>query len=117
MSHSTATKDFAALASAIRRIRQVRDQVFEADYFSDPAWDMVLALRAKGPMSLSALVPVCRVPVSLLQRYCRILIEQGMIRMTAKDGPDYYELTDEAVTKLDRVFENVTIEISRSGTA
>lgn len=116
MSHSTATKDFSALAAAIRRVRQVRNQVFDADYFSDPAWDMVLALREKGTMSLRALVPVCRVPVSLLQRYCKILTDQGLVQVSDESG-QFYELTAEGVAKLDRVFENVSVDISWTGSA
>lgn len=114
MSHSADTKDFKALASAIRRVRQVRDQVFDADYFSDPAWDLVLVLRAKGAMSLGALVPVCKIPVSLLQRYCKILTDEGLIRISDEAEPAY-ELTDEGMAKLDRVFENVSVVISPTG--
>jgi hypothetical protein len=72
---------------------------------------MVLTLRAKGPLSQAALVPACRIPASLLQRYCDILIKQGLVRVEDSAGP-VYGLTSEAISKLDRVFENISLQIA-----
>ncbi|NVD45846.1 hypothetical protein [Qipengyuania atrilutea] len=81
-------------ASVLRRLigkRKARSDLFGADVFGDPAWDMLLELalsEAEGRrISVSSLCIASGVPVTTALRKIGLLEERGLI-VRAADGTD-----------------------------
>lgn len=78
-----AKSDLCRLACRIYDARRARDRMFGKDIFSEPAWDMLLALYAlptRGElMTVSSLTYAAAVPQSTGHRWQRILRSEGLI--------------------------------------
>lgn len=86
----------------IIRARRLRDRLFPADLFADPAWDMLLALmvsRQEGKrISVSGLCMGAAVPQATAHRWLGIMVERGLV-VRVPDDMDarlvWVALTDE----------------------
>lgn len=74
------------------KARRLREEVFGADMFSDPAWDILLdlyAADAKGErVQITSLSVAARVPHSTAIRWARIMTRAGLLirERDPKDG-------------------------------
>ncbi|MBO9378595.1 winged helix DNA-binding protein [Sphingomonas histidinilytica] len=101
-------------AGAIRdmiRARRLRDELFGAGLFADPAWDMLLDLMAarleRRPVAVSSLCIAAAVPATTALRWIKQLTEAGLLRRVA--DPDdgrrvFIELTDHAASVMEAYF-------------
>ena len=83
--------DLAATAEALLAARRTRSDALGAQLFSDPAWDMLLALFAAaergGPLSVSRLCAAAGVAQTTALRWLEQL-EQGRLVSRAADSAD-----------------------------
>lgn len=107
--------DKLLLAARVRdRIRQrrKRENLFNADIFADPAWDMLLDLYAAelegSDVSVSSLCIAAAVPTTTALRWIKLLSDQGWL-IRQKDPHDgrriNMRLSDESRSRLNRYFE------------
>ncbi len=94
--------DPAAIRGIIRA-RRLRDQFLGSDLFADPAWDMLLDLKAsqleRRPVAVSSLCIAAAVPATTALRWIKQLTDGGMFRRVADplDGRRIFiELTEAA---------------------
>ncbi|WP_340314004.1 winged helix DNA-binding protein [Rhizorhabdus argentea] len=97
-------------AGAIRemiRARRLRDDLFGAGLFADPAWDILLDLSAAKiegrSVAVSSLCIAAAVPATTALRWIKQLTEAGLLRRAADpvDGRRVFiELTDAAATAM-----------------
>ncbi len=80
------------MAQGILALRRLRDDLFGAEMFADPAWDMLLHLFVNGEqgnaMPVSCLCAASAVPQSTALRWIDTLANAGLIerRLDTKDG-------------------------------
>lgn len=102
----------AAAIRAIIRARRLRDHYFKAEFFADPAWDMLLDLMAarqeKKGVAVSSLCIAAAVPPTTALRWIKTLTDHGLLVRSAdpRDGRRVYiELSDEAAAGLSAYFK------------
>lgn len=101
-------------AREVRRIireRRMRDELFPADLFADPAWDMLLDLYAakldRARVSVSSLCIAAAVPATTALRWIKTLSDTGIFRREADqhDGRRIFvALSDQATDAMHRYF-------------
>ncbi|MBC7504647.1 MAG: hypothetical protein H7267_02805 [Sandarakinorhabdus sp.] len=103
----TKTVDLPARIRHIIRFRRKRDQIFSADLFADPAWDMLLDLtlaRLEGrKISVSSLSIAAAVPTTTALRWIKTLQEATIIERLC--DPDdrrrsYVQICEPTFTKM-----------------
>ena len=108
-------REYRVAAASVRRLlaaRRLRNQYIGKDLFTDPAWDMLLdlwAARLEGKqVSVSSLCIAAGVPATTALRWIGVLADRNLVERQP-DANDkrrmYVELTDAAVTALERYFE------------
>ena len=97
---------------AVLRARRLRDGIFPADLFADPAWDILLDLMAARlenvRVSVSSLCIAAAVPPTTALRWIRQLTERGLLERQA--DPDdgrriFIALSQQGVAAVTRWFE------------
>lgn len=98
----------------IIRARRLREELFGAGLFADPAWDILLdltAARIEGrSVAVSSLCIAAAVPATTALRWIKQLTEAGLLRRVA--DPDdgrrvFIELTDRAAAAMTAYFAAV----------
>lgn len=96
------------------RARRLRERFFDADYFADPAWDMLLDLLAaeiaQHRVPVSSLCIAAAVPATTALRWMKTLTDQGIFRRRADphDGRRVFvELSSEASLAMRQYFAQV----------
>jgi len=95
----------------IIKLRRMRDRFFPTDLFADPAWDILLDLRAAALegqyVSVSSLCIAAAVPPTTALRWITAMTESGML-VRRQDPADarrvFIELSPETSAKLDDYF-------------
>lgn len=62
--------------------RRLRRELFDADLFGEPAWDILLLLYPASPSSglqLAELAEELRAPVSIIKRWLAVLESRGLV--------------------------------------
>ena len=108
------TKNTGIDAKSVREIikkRRLRERYFDAGLFADPAWDILLDLKAahvEGQnVSVSSLCIAAAVPPTTALRWITAMTESGMLirRLDPDDARRVFiELSDETHAKLDDYF-------------
>lgn len=120
----TATPANAAMtAKTVREIikkRRLRERFFDAELFADPAWDILLDLKAAGlegqNVSVSSLCIAAAVPPTTALRWITAMTENGLL--ARRQDPDdarrvFIELSDETNAKLDDYFAAANAQIGQ----
>ncbi|WP_228243089.1 winged helix DNA-binding protein [Porphyrobacter sp. GA68] len=102
------------LVRAVLRQRQKRNQLFGAEFFADPAWDMLLDLTAARAehqrVSVTSLCLASGVPATTALRWIGQMVDAGMFQRV-KDTEDgrraFIELTDRSVEAMTRYFADL----------
>ncbi len=101
-------------AKALREIiktRRLRDRFFDAELFADPAWDILLDLKAASQegqkVSVSSLCIAAAVPPTTALRWITAMTESGML--VRRQDPDdarrvFIDLAEDTNAKLDDYF-------------
>ena len=97
------------------RQRRLRDELFDAELFADPAWDMLLDLYAarldRTRVSVSSLCIAAAVPATTALRWIKTLTETGLFERKA-DQHDarriFVQLSDDATTGMHRYFARLS---------
>jgi DNA-binding MarR family transcriptional regulator len=89
--HGRAAKDeTVALARRILMLRRLRETMLGAQFFSDPAWDMLLDLyvqtREDAPVAVSSLCLAAGVPATTGLRWIRNMAAAGLL--VRRNDPD-----------------------------
>lgn len=100
------------LVRTVQAARRRRAALFEAELFSDPAWDILLELYAlhleQQRASVSALYAASCVPPTTALRWIAKLEKDGLV-VRIEDSVDarrnWIKLTTEGVEKMQRFFE------------
>ncbi|MEM9500752.1 MAG: MarR family transcriptional regulator [Pseudomonadota bacterium] len=109
---------------AVRQIianRQARAKFFDADLFSDPAWDMLLDLTAAHAehqrVSVTSLCIAAGVPATTALRWIKQLVESGIFERIA-DSSDkrraFIALSDSTVEAMARYFAEVDAPLAHA---
>lgn len=110
--------DSKALRDIIK-MRRLREQFFDRDLFADPAWDILLDLKAAAgegqKVSVSSLCIAAAVPPTTALRWITAMTENGMLER--RQDPDdarrvFIVLSSETAAKIDDYF---VAAASRSG--
>jgi hypothetical protein len=109
-SESSVANDIAAKLSLreIIKLRRLRDRFFPPDLFADPAWDILLDLKAAAQegqhVSVSSLCIAAAVPPTTALRWISAMTESGML-LRRQDPADarrvFIELSPETSAKMD----------------
>lgn len=98
----------AASVRALIRARRARSNFFDANLFADPAWDLLLDLKAAQlegkPVSVSSACIAAAVPPTTALRWIKTLTDEGMIEREAdpQDGRRIFlSLTSKAALAMD----------------
>jgi Winged helix DNA-binding domain len=109
-------------ATALRNIikaRRLRERFFDTELFADPAWDILLDLKAAAQegqkVSVSSLCIAAAVPPTTALRWITAMTESGMLER--RQDPDdarrvFIVLSDETSAKLDDYFASA---LARAG--
>jgi hypothetical protein len=104
----------ANLVRAKLRQRRMRETLFTADLFADPAWDMLLDLFAAElegqDVSVSSLCIAASVPTTTALRWIKLLTQRGWLTRSQdpKDGRRInMRLSDDARARLIRYFDDL----------
>ena len=100
----------------IIKLRRMRERFFPPDLFADPAWDILLDLKAAGQegqhVSVSSLCIAAAVPPTTALRWITAMTESGML-VRRQDPADarrvFIALSDETSAKLDDYFVAIGI--------
>lgn len=110
-------------AKSVREIikkRRLRERFFDAELFADPAWDILLDLKAAAlegrNVSVSSLCIAAAVPPTTALRWITAMTESGML--ARRQDPDdarrvFIELSDETSAKLDDYFAAAKAQIGQ----
>lgn len=104
----------AAAVKALIRARSKREQYFDAEFFADPTWDMLLDLSAatlEGKrVTVSSLCAASRVPHATALRRLDELMQAGIV-VRHSDSEDrrrvFVELTPDAEQRMTRLLEDL----------
>ncbi|MGB7371010.1 winged helix DNA-binding protein [Erythrobacter sp.] len=94
--------------------RQARRQFFDAELFSDPAWDMLLDLTAAHvegqPVSVTSLCIAANVPATTALRWLKQMVESGLF-VRGADPTDkrraFIALSDASLEAMSRYFAQI----------
>jgi hypothetical protein len=111
--NTSATVDVvdARVIREIIKTRRLRERFFDAELFADPAWDILLDLRAAAlegqKVSVSSLCIAAAVPPTTALRWITAMTENGML--VRRQDPDdarrvFIDLSDDTAAKLDDYF-------------
>ena len=111
---NTSVADNAAAPLILReliKLRRLRDRFFPPDLFADPAWDILLDLKAAAQegqkVSVSSLCIAAAVPPTTALRWVTAMTDSGML-LRRQDPADarrvFIELSAETSAKLDDYF-------------
>lgn len=111
VSRTTDTGTDAKMVREIIKKRRMRERFFEAELFADPAWDILLDLKAarlEGQnVSVSSLCIAAAVPPTTALRWITAMTESGML-VRRNDPNDarriFIDMSDETSAKLDDYF-------------
>lgn len=101
--------------------RQARARFFDAELFSDPAWDMLLDLTAahaeNAKVSVTSLCIAANVPATTALRWLKQMVESGLFVRVA--DPDdrrraFIELSESSQIAMSRYFEYVETPLARA---
>ncbi|MEM7701850.1 MAG: MarR family winged helix-turn-helix transcriptional regulator [Pseudomonadota bacterium] len=101
--------------------RQARTRFFDAELFSDPAWDMLLDLTAAhaegAKVSVTSLCIAAGVPATTALRWLKQMVESGVFERVA--DPDdrrraFIELSETSVEAMARYFQYVETPLARA---
>ena len=108
------------LAETILEMRTVRDVVFGAEWFADPAWDMLLevyvAQNQGKSTQLQAMCSAARVPRSTGDRVANRLVAASLLRKEAdpaRKGGVRLRLNDAAEKKIERLLSRAFLIAQR----
>ena len=101
MSTMNQTEAGVPLAIIALRARQARNEIFGSRIFGDPAWDIMLAIKARGAVTRTQVPELIGLTDNLVDRWVAILEEHGLLRQVG----ERLELSDNALQKLNRVFD------------
>ena len=95
----------------IIKLRRLRDRFFQPDLFADPAWDILLDLKAaaqeRQQVSVSSLCIAAAVPPTTALRWITAMTESGML-VRRQDPADarrvFIELSSDTSAKMDDYF-------------
>lgn len=93
----------------VRTLRTRRGEFFDADLFSDPAWDILLLL-ANAPertgFGVAQIAESLGHPLSVTDRWLKILASKGQIEIAGQGGGGIplYRIADRAFEALVNVF-------------
>lgn len=111
--------DEAKTARAMLRERRLRAEMFDAELFGEPAWDILLDLFAAHEeykeVSVSSLCIAAAVPSSTALRWIKALTDKGLLLRTADpdDGRKVYvALSVEAVAAMRSFIQKVSPTLS-----
>ncbi|MEL6487401.1 MAG: MarR family transcriptional regulator, partial [Pseudomonadota bacterium] len=101
--------------------RQARARFFDAELFSDPAWDMLLDLTAahaeNARVSVTSLCIAAGVPATTALRWLKQMVESGIFERVA-DASDrrraFIELSEASVDAMARYFEMVDTPLAKA---
>lgn len=101
--------------------RQARARFFDAELFSDPAWDMLLDLTAAhsegAQVSVTSLCIAANVPATTALRWLKQMVESGIFERVA-DANDrrraFIELSESSQSAMARYFEYVDTPLARA---
>ena len=101
--------------------RQARARFFDAELFSDPAWDMLLDLTAahaeNARVSVTSLCIAAGVPATTALRWLKQMVDSGIFERVA-DKSDrrraFIELSDASVDAMARYFEMVETPLAKA---
>jgi len=103
---------------ALMKARRLRERIFGAELFADPAWDMMLELyataKAQQRISISSLCFASAVPATTALRWINALERRSLIRR--RDDPMdgrrvYVDLTEQAESLLETYFAKLPEEM------
>ncbi|MVZ97904.1 hypothetical protein EUU23_09310 [Sphingorhabdus sp. IMCC26285] len=98
----------------IIRLRRHRERFFDSELFADPAWDILLDLKAaqleNQNVSVSSLCIAAAVPSTTALRWVTVMTESGML--VRRQDPDdarrvFIELSSGASAQLDEYFASI----------
>ena len=102
----------AAMLREIIRRRRLRSDFFPAEFFADPAWDILLDLAAARhedkPVSISSLCIAASVPTTTGLRWIKALTDAGLLERTADptDGRrSFITLADRTAALMERYLD------------
>jgi hypothetical protein len=120
-SENPAANDAAAKPSLreIIKLRRLRERFFPPDLFADPAWDILLDLKAAAQegqrVSVSSLCIAAAVPPTTALRWISAMTESGMV-LRRQDPADarrvFIELSAETSAKMDDYFAAISARSS-----
>ncbi|MFT4027716.1 MAG: hypothetical protein QM676_13065 [Novosphingobium sp.] len=98
--------------STTRALRTRRAEFFDAELFSDPAWDILLLLASephRTGISVAEVAESLGYPPSVTGRWLKILGSKGEVEVGMQDtaGDPLYRLTDKAFAALVNLFAGV----------
>lgn len=101
--------------------RQARARFFDAELFSDPAWDMLLDLTAahaeKARVSVTSLCIAANVPATTALRWLKQMVESGIFERVA-DANDrrraFIELSESSRSAMARYFDHIDAPLARA---
>lgn len=100
-----------ARAEALYAGRRIRDGIFPQGVFSEPAWDIMLALfladRSGKAINVETVFPECHIPRSTGNRHVAHLIELGLVEMRDA-GPEQSATLSAMGSRLIRRFFELT---------
>lgn len=107
-SDQAATSNATPLCSyeTMLKRRKLRNELFGADLFGEPAWEIMLLLgheAGQNGASLEALAPCISCAVSTLSRWMALLVARGHVLAIAGETP-HYRLSDQGQQKLVQLF-------------
>jgi hypothetical protein len=101
--------------------RMARARFFDAELFSDPAWDMLLDLTAahaeKVKVSVTSLCIAANVPATTALRWLKQMVESGVFERVADENDRrraFIELSENSLDAMARYFEQVETPLARA---
>jgi DNA-binding MarR family transcriptional regulator len=110
----------AKMLRDIIKTRRLRERFFAAELFADPAWDILLDLKAAAQegqkVSVSSLCIAAAVPPTTALRWITAMTESGML--VRQQDPDdarrvFIDLSDDTNAKLDDYFASAAMRSSQ----
>ena len=109
------------LVRAMIAQRQARAKFFDAELFSDPAWDMLLDLTAAHAehqrVSVTSLCIAAAVPATTALRWIKQLVETGVFQRIA-DSSDkrraFIALSEKSVDAMARYFASIEVPLAKA---
>jgi len=105
---------YVPLAEEIYNERALRQKFFDADFFAEPAWDMILDLfiqmHRKRQISVTSACIASRVPPTTALRWINVLVSRGLVERVS-DPTDarraLLQLAQPTLLKLNEYFKAI----------